>query len=299
MTITITQHRTPVLASAYLAAAVAVVIWGATPAATKFAVLHFDPFIAAILRTVMAALLLSPILLFGRFPLPRTVGDWTLLGLASCGGFIGFTLFFSYGIQQTSASHAALINAGIPVFTGIFGAIAERRLPGRLWFAGVGLAIIGEVMLIGFRGGNSGDVTLKGDLLCVISSACSGLCYVAGARLSARLGAISVTFWAIFFAGLLLSPLLIWAAIDFDWSAVGHEGWSAMAYLVVFSTVIGFVFWYWALAKGGPVRMGTVQFAMPIVSLALAVRLFGDRLSTPLLISTAIIIAGIAVARRG
>ena len=299
MTITITQHRTPALAGAYLAAAVAVVIWGATPAATKFAVLHFDPFIAAVLRTVLAALLLSPILLFGQFPLPKTLNDWTLLGLASFGGFIGFTLFFSYGVQQTSASHAALINAGIPIFTGIFGACAERRLPGRLWFAGVGLAILGEVMLISLRGADGGEATLKGDLLCVISSACSGMCYVAGARLSTRLGAVSVTFWAVFFAGLLLLPMLIWAGLDFDWSAVGRQGWSAMAYLVVFSTLIGFVVWYWSLAKGGPVRMGTVQFAMPVVSLALAAWFFGDQLTAPLLASTTVIIVGIAVARRG
>ncbi len=287
------------MAAAYLAAAVAVVIWGATPAATKFAVQHFDPFIAAILRTIVAAIIISPILLFGRFPLPRTRADWVLLGLASFGGFIGFTLFFSYGVQQTSASHAALINAGIPIFTGIFGACAERRIPGRLWFAGVGLAVIGEVILISLRGGGSGDVTLRGDLLCVASSACSGMCYVAGARLSARIGALNVTLWAIFFAGITLLPFLLWAGMDFNWSGVGQEGWMAMSYLVVFSTVTGFIVWYWALAKGGPVRMGTVQFAMPVVSLALAVWLFGDKLTMPLLASTAIIIAGIAIARRG
>jgi drug/metabolite transporter (DMT)-like permease len=296
---TILQSRPQGLAAAYLAAAIAVLIWGATPAATKLAVLHFDPMIAAILRTVVAALVIAPILLFGRFPLPRSKNDWGLLALASFGGFIGFTLFFSYGVQQTSASHAALINAGIPIFTGIFGAFAERRVPGRLWFAGVGLAITGEVILISLRGGENGDVTLRGDLLCVISSACSGMCYVAGARLSSHLGAISVTFWAVFFAGLILLPFLVWSGLAFEWHAVDFQGWAVMAYLVTFSTIIGFVVWYWALAKGGAVRMGTVQFAMPVVSLGLAVWLFGDQLTVPLLASTAIIIAGIAVARRG
>jgi len=299
MTVTITQDRTPTLAGAYLAAIVAVVIWGASPAATKFAVLYFDPFIAAVLRTVVATAVLSPVLLIGRFPLPRTCGDWILLGLASSGGFVGFTLFFSYGVQQTSASHAALINAGIPIFTGIFGALAERRRPGWMWFFGVGLAIFGEVMLISLRNGDAGQATLKGDLLCVASSACSGICYVAGARLSARLGAVAVTFWAIFFAATVLLPFFIGAGSGFNWNAVESQGWTAMAYLVVFSTVTGYIVWYWALARGGPVRMGTVQFAMPVVSLTLAAWLFGDRLTTPLLASTAIIIAGIAVARRG
>ena len=109
------------LAPAYAAAVAAVVIWGATPAATKFAVIHMDPLVAGILRTVIAGALVLPIAVIARLSWPSDRLSWALLGASSLGGFVAFTLFFSYGVEQTSASHAALINAGIPIFTGIFG----------------------------------------------------------------------------------------------------------------------------------------------------------------------------------
>jgi drug/metabolite transporter (DMT)-like permease len=287
------------LVATYLAAAFAVVVWGATPAATKIAVNSFDPLVAAVARTVLAAVIVLPILLFAKLPLPQGARDWVLLVTAGVCGFAGFTILFSFGVERTSASHAALINAAIPVFTGIFGAIAERRMPGRLWFGGVCMAIAGEAMLIFLRDSGSGDVTLEGDLLCLLSSVSSGLSYVAGSRLSVRMGAVSVTFWGVCIAALLQLPVLFWLAGDVGWGQVAGDGWLALVFLALVSTVLGYVCWYWALSRGGAVRMGVMQFAMPVVSLSLAVWIFQDTLTPALLASTVIIIAGIAVARRG
>ncbi|MBC8269913.1 MAG: hypothetical protein H8E36_14300, partial [Rhodospirillaceae bacterium] len=43
-----------VLPFAYMAAAFAVLIWGGTPAATKFVVMGIDPVSAGVLRTILA-----------------------------------------------------------------------------------------------------------------------------------------------------------------------------------------------------------------------------------------------------
>ena len=45
----------PNVMGAYVAAGFAILIWSATPAATRLAVLDMDPLLAAILRTVLAA----------------------------------------------------------------------------------------------------------------------------------------------------------------------------------------------------------------------------------------------------
>jgi len=299
MSVSLAKSNDNGIAAAYMAAAVAVLIWGATPAATKIAVTHFDPLIAAVLRTVIAGIIIFPVLIFGRLGRPGSAKDWLMVSVAGFCGFIGFTILFSYGVERTSGSHAALINAGIPVFTGIFGVIAERRIPGRWWFVGVALAIVGETLLITYRGAGDDGVTLTGDLLCVLSSASSGLCYVVGAHLAKRLGAVTVTFWAISLSAALMLPVLFWVGGDVDWSAVAIEGWNAIIYLAIISSVLGFVCWYWALARGGAVRMGTVQFAMPLISLSLAVGFLGEVLTLPLVLSAMIIVAGIAVARRG
>jgi drug/metabolite transporter (DMT)-like permease len=287
-----------VLPAAYGAAVFAILIWGGTPAATKFAVEGIDPMTAGVLRTIMAGAIVVPIALYRRLALPGNVREWVLLGLMILGVFVIFPLFFSYGVKQTSSSHAALLNAAIPIFTGLFGAIAERRIPGKLWGLGVAVAFGGVVMLIGLRDETGAGVTLWGDLLCLLSSIGSGLGYVAGARLSLKIGSQAATFWGLGFGALVLLPVLLITFGDTNWANVPVSGYVAVAYQGTCSSILAFLAWYWALAKGGIVRMAPVQFSMPLISLTLAVWLFNESLSLPIIASAIIILVGIAITRK-
>ena len=287
------------LPAAYGAAALTVLIWGATPAATQLAVDGIDPISAGVLRTVLAALIAIPLAVYFGMPLPRGRRQWALLIISATGVFIGFPLLFSLGVKHTSVSHASLINAGIPIFTGLFGAIAEKRIPSRIWGLGVAVAFAGVGMLIGFRDEVGGDATLMGDLLCLASSASSGLGYVTGARLGLSIGSRSSAFWGLGFAGIVMAPLLYinWGATD--WGAVSAVNIGAIFYMAIVSSIIAFIAWYWALGKGGIVRMAPLQFAMPVISLTLAVTVFGEQLTVFVLLSAAVIVSGIAIARKG
>lgn len=287
------------LLAVYGVAAIAVLIWGATPAATKVAVTGLDPVIAGILRTVLAAAVVVPAAFVMRLPLPGNTGEWSLLAVSALGGFAGFTLLFSVGVKMTSASHAALINASIPIFTGLFGAIAEKRVPGRLWLVGVAVSFTGVGILVGARGAGGAGATVLGDLLCIGSTISAALGYVTGARLAGRIGTFSVTFWGVGLAGVLQVPLLWMLAPGFDWQGVTANAWMGVAYLAVGSTVIGYIAWYWALARGGAVRLGPTQFAMPVISLTLAAVMFAETLTPVILVAAVAIVGGIAITRRG
>lgn len=286
------------LPAAYGAAAFAMLVWGGTPAAVRLAVDGIDPLTAGILRTVLAAIVVLPLAFILGLPRPQGARQWMLLVASGAGVFIGFPLLFSVGIKETSVSHASLINAAIPLFTGLFGAIAERKVPGRWWFIGVAVAFVGEGILIGVRDVDSDGVTLRGDLLCLASSVCSGLGYVTGARLALKIGSRASIFWGISVAGIIQLPLLyaLWGTTD--WSLVPVSSIGAVLYMASFSTVIAFIAWYWALNKAGIVRMAPVQFSMPIISLSLAVIIFNESLSVPVVLSAIIILSGIAIARK-
>lgn len=282
-----------------LLALVAVFIWGGTPAATKLAVTDMDAVAAGLLRTLLAAAVVLPVVVVGRFSRPASARQWAALAVSALCGFIAFPLLFSLGTASTSAVHAALINAGIPVFTGIFGAIAERRLPGRLWWGGIGVALAGEALLILQRANGGGDVTLAGDLLCLASSAVAALGYVVGSRLTAVIGSVSVTFWGLGLAGLVLLPMVLAIPGTVPVATISAAGWAAVGYLAFGASVAAYVVWYKALAWGGPVRVGVAQFAMPVFSLSLAVVLLGEVPSLPALLAAVIIIGGIVLAKRG
>ncbi len=287
------------LPAAYGAAALTVLIWGATPAATQLAVDGIDPITVGILRTVLGGLIAVPLAIYLGMPLPKGGRQWALLIASAMGVFIGFPLLFSVGIKQTSVSHASLINAGIPIFTGLFGAIAERRIPSRTWGLGVVIAFGGVGLLIGVRDPSGGNATLAGDLFCLASSAASGFGYVTGTRLALSIGSRASAFWGLGIGGVIVSPLLYmnWGATD--WAAVSPVNMGAVLYMAIAGSIIAFILWYWALAKGGIVRMAPVQFAMPVISLSLAAVVFGEQLTAAIVVSAVIIVSGIAIARKG
>ncbi|MBT3658330.1 MAG: EamA family transporter, partial [Rhodospirillaceae bacterium] len=111
----------PIFLAALAAGLFSAVIWGATPAATAFAVLGMEPLTAGLLRTVLAMPIVLIIAIMAKLPLPGTRREWALLLISSLCGFLGFTLIFTIGIAQTSTSHAGLILAGVPLLTGLAG----------------------------------------------------------------------------------------------------------------------------------------------------------------------------------
>lgn len=287
------------LVAAYAAAAFSITIWGATPAATQIAAAEIDAFTTGLLRTVLAAAVTLPLAWFAGFPRPATAREWKLLAISAFGGFIGFTLLFNVAVPMTTTSHAALVIASAPVFTGSIAALVDRRMPKGRWWLGVAIALAGEAALIGFRGGlEAKPGALTGDLLCLLAIVIATSGYVAGSRLTSSIGTWGTTFWAIGLAGIVQLPL-VWVFLDkTDWASVSLVGWSATLYLAFLSTMLGYVGWYYALAKGGVVRMAPLQFSQPLVAIVIAPFLFNETITIQLLLSGAAIVGGIAIATK-
>ena len=286
-------------AATVAAAGVAVLAWGLTPAVTKLAVAEIDPLTVGMLRTVVAMVPGLPLALALRLPLPARPGDWGLLAVSAACGFVGFPLLFGLGVNLTTTAHVALIMAALPILTGLFGALVAGRWPGPLWRLGAALALAGEVVLVGARFGfEEPGASLEGDLLTLAACTVAAVGYIAGSRLSPRIGTWATTFWGLSLGGVALLPLVALRLDATDWAAVGPVGWNAVAYLALFSTVVAYVCWYWALAMGGTARAGSIQFAQPVVALAAAVTAMGEAMTLPLALAAVAILAGIAIARR-
>src|SRR5262249_59973326 len=93
-------------------------------------------------------------------------------------------LLYSLGQRDPSAMHGGMILAALPIFTGSYAALVERRRPTARWIAGCLIALLGECALIALRAGGGGAApTLGGDLLVLASALLVAAGYVAGARL--------------------------------------------------------------------------------------------------------------------
>lgn len=299
--------RAPAPVLILAAALAAVTIWGGTPVVTKLAVaglsLSEGALAVGLLRTLLAAAVALPLLVAGRLAPPASSGGRICLVVATLGGYVGFPLLFTLGVARTSAAHGALLLALLPLFTGLMAAVLERRPPGRLWWLGAALALAGCLLLIDQRFGLAAPgASLEGDLLVILSCLCASAGYVAGAHAGREAGSWAITLWGVLLGGLLLLPLAVLLPLpallaQASQGITGAGLWAALLYLSLLSTLLAYAAWYWALGQGGVGRTGLLQFAQPLVGLALAGLLLGEALTWPLLLAAAMILAGMAMAR--
>jgi O-acetylserine/cysteine efflux transporter len=137
-----------------------------------------------------------------------------------------------------------------------------------------------------------------GDLLVLTACVAASAGYVAGARLAHAITTWAATFWGIGLGGAILLPLAALRLGPQAWANAGALGWSSIAYLALGSTISGYICWYWALQRGGIARIGSTQFAQPLIALGFAVTVLREPLTAPLILAALLIVAGVALSQR-
>jgi drug/metabolite transporter (DMT)-like permease len=290
-------NRAP--AAPVVVAVLVMVVWGATPILTRLALEDMEPLVVATLRTILAGLLAAPLLLRAREPFPRGVPSRRLLAVSAAAGFVVFPVVYTIGQERTSGLHGVMILAALPIFTGLYAAAVARRVPGRAWLLGSAIALAGEVVLIGARGGGTGDATLTGDLLVLAAALVVSAGYVAGALLPPRgVSSSAATFWGVVLGAIVLSPLAMALFAQDGAPEAGWRAWAAVGVLAAVTSVVGYIGWYWALDRGGIARISTVQFLQPLSGFALAVVVLGDHVTPAIAVGAAAIVCGVIIAQR-
>lgn len=286
-------------AAPVVVAVLVMVVWGATPILTRLALEDLEPLVVATLRTVLAGLLAIPLLARARQPLPRAAGARRLLAVSAASAFVVFPVIYTIGQQRTSGLHGVMILAALPIFTGLYAFAVVRRAPGRAWLAGSAVALAGEAVLIGTRGGGGGDATITGDLLVLLAALVVSAGYVAGALLPPRgVSSSAATFWGVLLGALVLAPLGGALLARDGLPSADWKAWGAVLVLAVLTSIVGYIGWYWALDRGGIQRIATLQFLQPLSGFALAAIVLGDRVTLPIAAGSTLIVAGIVVAQR-
>lgn len=282
----------------YLAGGLAVAIWGATPAATAILARDVTPGLIGVARLMACAAVLVPVAILFRPRLPNDRRGWIALLTSAVVGFFGSFMMQGLGIPRTSTTHAALILTLPPVFTAITQFLLARRWPKRQWWVGSAVALAGVATLILGRdlAGAASTSSLAGDLIVLAGAVTVSIGYVAGAKLSARIGLFAATTWSLLLGAAVTVPAL--PALLGGFANVTWAGWAALAFLALLCTLVGFAAWFWALDKGGVASIAPLQFGQPVVSLIIAVTLLSEDLSATILLALCLISCGVYLSRR-
>ncbi len=136
-----------------------------------------------------------------------------------------------------------------------------------------------------------------GDLLMLAAIIVGGLADAEGGRLSRKLGGWQVISWALVLS-LPVMFMLSLVVMPPSFPDAASTSWIGLAYVSLFSMLIGFIFWYRGLALGGIAAVGQLQLLQPFFSLALAAVLLHEKVSLRMFAVTLAVVACVAGAKK-
>lgn len=294
-------RRQPSTAAVALALGLVYVIWGSTYFGIAVMIETMPPLLAAGVRYATAGvLMLGALVVYARLrrdrePLERpNRAHWrsaliigTLLLLGGNGGVVLAELLIPSGI-------AAVLIAMVPIWLSVFDAVLTRRRPSGLVIGGLAAGIVGvAVLLVPMEGVKGLDPLGVG--LCVVAeiSWAAGSLYARRAPLPRSL--VMTTGMQMLAGGLVLvlAGSLLGEIGRTDVSEFSLRSIVAIAYLVIFGSIVAFTAYSWLLSNVPVSTVGTYAYVNPIVAVALGAIFLSEPITLRTLVATALILGAV------
>ena len=224
------------------------------------------------------------------------IRSWKILCLLGLLATVLQHIPYYLGLRYTTATNGALLNATAPIFIILLATLAGDRLSVRA-LVGIGISLCGVLMVI--SGGhletlltvspNPGDVW-------VLIGTMSWACYTVALRWwppkLKRIPALTV----ISLVGVCgAAPIYALEVLRGESPTLNTATIGGIAYIGVFATVIGYVFWNGAVEKVGPARAGPFMYLMLVFTPLLSYVFLGERLHAYHLVGGGLIVLGIVL----
>ncbi len=279
--------------SGWINGLIGVAIFAGSLPATRVAVADFSPEFLTCARATIAALPGLALLLALRQPRPN-ITDVPALAVTALGVVVGFPLLTALALRHVTSAHSIVFLGVLPLCTAIFAVLRAGEHPRPAFWL---FSVAGAAFVAGYAAMRGVEASPRGDLLMLAAVIVCGLGYAEGARLSRALGGWQVISWALVLSLPVMLPItLLTMPASFD--HVGMPAWIGLAYVSLFSMLIGFVFWYRGLAQGGIAAVGQLQLLQPFMGLGLAALLLHETVSWTMLAATLAAVVCVAGAKK-
>jgi drug/metabolite transporter (DMT)-like permease len=270
--------------------------WSLNYVVGKVALREFPPVLLTCLRTTIAGAFILPIYLWRERGRPwtwtsRELGELLLLGIY---GVIANQLFFVLGLAWTSVAHAAVIMTLMPILVLLLAAfLGQERITARK-VLGMTIAAAGVGVLQLERKSGSG-ATLLGDFCTFLCGISLAVFTVRSKQLMKRFGSLMINSVAYIGGSLAIAPLTIWLSVRYGAGRASAAAWWSVAYMAVFSSVLAYFIYNYALTYMPASRASAVSYLQPLGATLLAVLLLGEPVTTTLAIGGILVLTGVFV----
>src|SRR5688500_6576606 len=268
-------------------------IWSTVWLFIKIAVTDVPPVTFAAARLAIALLVMVPVTIAWRTPLPTRRRDWILIAGTGI-VLLGFNYaLLNWGMQFISSGLTAVLQAMTPAFALVF---AHLLLPDEKMTArkvvGLALGVVG-IAVIFWDQLTFGGRALAGSVSVTLGAVCVAFAYVMVRREGTHLHPSVLTTGQMSAAFL---PLLV-----YGWTVEGNPlalHWTGSAlfsavYLALAGSVLAAWLNYWLLARVGAVNLLVMGLIEPLIAILLGAWILGETMNDHAVIGGVLILASV------
>lgn len=210
----------------------------------------------------------------------------------------GITLFFVVqytGIQMAGPSIAAILVCLLsPILITVLSARMFKEYLTRKQILGIIIAVPGTLSVIsaGIFSIQGSSQLLMGSMILLLTPILWAIYTLLGKKIMEKYDALLVVAYTNVLGGLLLVPFSLAESSFYLILTLGINEWSAILYLSLTCSLLGYYLWFYVLGKAGAAA-SSFLFAEPLVTLLFAVRFTGETLNPYILVGGLLIFVGV------
>ena len=275
------------------------VFWSGNFIVVKGAIGILPPIGFTFLRYCLAAVTLLILLRWreGAIRLPK--GDVVPILLLGVIGFGCYQILWPVALQTIPAGDSALLIAATPVMTALLAMATGADTPNAVKIVGAFVSFAGVGLVIAAGQGLDLGTSLFGDVLTLLAAGCWAVYTVFGSPILRRHSPLVTTTWAIVAGTVFMAPLGIAQLLTSDLSGFGPPVILAILYAGTLAAGFANVIVFHGVKLLGPTRVTALQFLVPCPGGRPRRGLPGEPIRPIQVVGGAIILAGVALLRRG
>jgi len=236
------------LFKANLAMLAVIIIWGISYVSIKVTVVEIPPITMALIRFVIASLMLGIII---RRVEPQTQLDKSDLPKMVLGGLFGITLYFVFeniGVKYTSATNASLIVSVVPIITITLDVLFFHGRISLIKLLGVGIAIGGSYLAVTANGKvDVNSAHFIGNILMVIAMLSWAFFTLVNKSLQMKYSGLFLTTYQTIFGTLCFIPLSL---LEYqEWKLFSLTTLGNILFQAIFCSCVAYLLYIYALKR--------------------------------------------------
>jgi drug/metabolite transporter (DMT)-like permease len=265
-----------------------VLLWASAFVAIRAAVEDVPALPLAVVRYLIASVVLAGVMAATRTRVPRRRA-WLRLGVVGFFGIAVYNVALNVGLESIGAGSASLLVNTAPIFTAVIGALVLRERVPRPVQAGIAVGFLGACLIV--VGEGKGFTVEPAALVVLVAAIAQSLYFILQRPLLGEYNALQVVSVAVWIGAGLMLPFSLTAVGDV-WAAPLSAKLLTL-YLGVFPAAVAYVLWSIGLSRVPVATAAAFLYGVPPTAVLLAWAFLGEVPGALTLVGGAIALAGV------